>query len=289
MVWLYTEIAAPKGATERYAATGSCWRTTAVFNCDECGKEGRRELRRRSRTTVTDATYCNRRCAAVSRARARYEPLAVVANRPSKTCSTCKKHLPRSAFQAVTDKRDGMAAHCRPCRRANLNHNARRRYGALRVAELCIQCGAAKTLNGAGACEGCAAERGRYHRELRRSRMESGVCYSCGKGEPFAADMCRRCWFRRVATNTLSDPDAGAQIETIWERQRGRCAVTGDLLVPGHRRVSLDHIHPKAARGTNEPGNLRWVTFAVNRAKSHMLDVEFVEMCRRVVATFDSR
>lgn len=54
---------------------------------------------------------------------------------------------------------------------------------------------------------------------------------------------------------------------------------------PGYKRVSLDHRVPRARGGDDTIENLRWVSFAANRAKSALTDEEFLEMCRRVVAT----
>lgn len=93
------------------------------------------------------------------------------------------------------------------------------------------------------------------------------------------------CWFRRVASDTLKDPTMAPAIEELWRRQGGKCALTGVLLEPGGRRVSLDHITPRARGGSHDISNLRWVTYEANRAKSALADAEFLELCKCVVAT----
>lgn len=41
--------------------------------------------------------------------------------------------------------------------------------------------------------------------------------------------------------------------------------------------------------GTHEIENLRWVTNAANKAKNALSDTEFLELCRRVVATLGAK
>lgn len=60
-------------------------------------------------------------------------------------------------------------------------------------------------------------------------------------------------------------------------------------MVPGNRRASLDHIQPLSLGGTDDVDNLRWVTLRANHAKSDMNDAEFLDMCRRVVATLGAK
>lgn len=121
-----------------------------------------------------------------------------------------------------------------------------------------------------------------------------GQCFECHRPAD-AGRLCSKHWFERVARNCLklgaehvsaSEVTAlAATIAALWDKQRGRCALTNERLVPGDKRVSLDHITPRARGGTDEASNLRWVTFVANRAKSALTDAEFLEMCRGVVRT----
>lgn len=73
-------------------------------------------------------------------------------------------------------------------------------------------------------------------------------------------------------------------ILAIREKQKGLCGLTG---LPLTDSAEIDHIVPKARGGTNAPENLRWVNKEANRAKRDLLDSEFLELCRAVVAHFD--
>ncbi len=53
-----------------------------------------------------------------------------------------------------------------------------------------------------------------------------------------------------------------------------------------HRAPSPDQIVP--GKGY-VPGNVRWVLWAVNRAKGEMSEEDFVEICRKVVAYHDAK
>jgi hypothetical protein len=89
-----------------------------------------------------------------------------------------------------------------------------------------------------------------------------------------------RCWFNGSA-NRYRVPVA--DLCQLWELQGGRCAMTGDELVPGVN-ASLDHIGPVQRGGTSDIENLRWVTLQVNHAKRDFSDAAFVTMCRKIVA-----
>lgn len=71
-------------------------------------------------------------------------------------------------------------------------------------------------------------------------------------------------------------------MKALWEKQGGRCAYTGELLIPGVN-ASLDHKIPSTRGGTNDLENLQWVTYQVNRMKTDMLEEEFFRLCRMVL------
>lgn len=96
-------------------------------------------------------------------------------------------------------------------------------------------------------------------------------------------------WFKNVGVpHGLGNKTGIALLAALWEEQAGRCAVTGDTLVPGYN-ASLDHIIPKSKGGTNERGNLRWVLLSINRMKWDMSHEDFLLMCRRVVREQDQQ
>jgi 5-methylcytosine-specific restriction endonuclease McrA len=77
-----------------------------------------------------------------------------------------------------------------------------------------------------------------------------------------------------------------AMLRSLWEEQQGKCAVTGEKLVPGVN-ASLDHIQPLSRGGTSERSNLRWVTSTVNHMKWNLTDTEFVDKCRQIAQRAD--
>jgi hypothetical protein len=67
-----------------------------------------------------------------------------------------------------------------------------------------------------------------------------------------------------------------ATLSRAWYNQRGRCAYTGKLL---GRDAQVDHKVPVSRGGTNEPGNLHWVTPAANFVKRDKTHGEFLALC----------
>jgi 5-methylcytosine-specific restriction endonuclease McrA len=84
-------------------------------------------------------------------------------------------------------------------------------------------------------------------------------------------------WMRAVKLSGITARD----LASLWRRQRGLCALTGDRLTRDNAEV--DHILPKARGGDDSVANLRWTTRAVNRAKRDATDAEFAEMCGNVM------
>ena len=67
----------------------------------------------------------------------------------------------------------------------------------------------------------------------------------------------------------------------IAKKQKLKCALTGEKLTV--KNISLDHILPKSKGGLNNTSNIRLVTSPVNFAKRNLSDIEFVELCRKVL------
>jgi 5-methylcytosine-specific restriction endonuclease McrA len=274
MAWLHSEIS-------RYQ---SGWRRLAVIECDRCKALVRR------RPSDPAKSYCTKRCAnIVSTAKLR-TPTGPDGSKPCASCLEIK--TPSEFYTTIRDHgRVSLGSHCRQCcavrGRERAGHNAvldRKRYDAKVAAGVCTECGTRPVSSESVRCDFCR-QRKRYERAARvAERRANGICtsWSC-KLPALAGSLCLDCWFRRVATDTLGSRQSWAELKDLWLKQDGMCALTGSPLVPGAKRVALDHIVPKARGGGNEISNLRWVTFEVNRAKSDMLDEDFVEMCRRVV------
>ena len=73
---------------------------------------------------------------------------------------------------------------------------------------------------------------------------------------------------------------------SIWEEQEGRCKLSGAELGytgTGWSAASLDRIDPDI--GYIE-GNVQWVCWRINDAKSNMTNQDFINMCTAIAATF---
>lgn len=86
----------------------------------------------------------------------------------------------------------------------------------------------------------------------------------------------------------IEEPDITmTYMMNLFVEQKGLCALTGRSLVlsalnrrPARDGLSIDRIDSK--RGYII-GNVRYVTFQVNIAKSRFTDEEFISMCRDIV------
>lgn len=87
--------------------------------------------------------------------------------------------------------------------------------------------------------------------------------------------------FARRHNRSLTASD----LRALWERQGGRCGLTGRPLVAGPRALHLDHILPLRRGGGSDLSNLRWVTKDANFAKRDMTDDELLHLCRDIIAT----
>lgn len=172
----------------------------------------------------------------------------------------------------------------RRCPRHEADHRADtlRRRKARDDAGLCSNCGGPRDAQGK-LCAACLA----YFRERLSQRKASGLCVRCGYGAKATVGvMCRRCWFKKMAADCANARGPANDVladglETLWEKQRGLCALTGVEIVPGET-ASLDHILPRSRGGTDDLKNLQWVEFHINIAKRDLTPTEFVQLCRRV-------
>jgi hypothetical protein len=105
-----------------------------------------------------------------------------------------------------------------------------------------------------------------------------------------ALERARACRGRAYKERVAFDEAFVASVADDIERQKFRCAATGfpfDLdeigegAGAGHFAPSPDRIVP--SRGY-VPGNVRWVLWMVNRAKSRMTEDQFLKMCQAIAA-----
>lgn len=120
-----------------------------------------------------------------------------------------------------------------------------------------------------------------YWVAMTERRREAGVCLDCGSSEPLIGTgwpICLDCWFKGIARKRGGSRRNGPMIRAIFEEQQGRCAYTGELLVPG-TNASLDHKLPMSRGGKHEKVNLQWVTGRINSMKSDLTHEEFIALC----------
>lgn len=205
-------------------------------------------------------------------------------------CDRCKKmtNLSRVATQNAR-KLAGLcevcgvfadgAALCMACNQAK-SARGKKRYRLYKTACLCPGCGVAAEDN--SRCDACLKRAADTKSTLYDSRVKSGKCGGCGEPVMQGKLRCRACWMKHAARRWAGGADAAESLESIWQAQRGLCALTGVELVQGE--ASLDHIVPRSMGGPDDCSNLRWVHRVVNVMRGNRTDEELVVWCRRVIA-----
>ena len=150
-------------------------------------------------------------------------------------------------------------------------------------------------------CRSCLKKNSRRMSKEREKRAANGLCTRCGKGPPKeGVRQCQKCsdytskisknriiktFFEKRARNGSSlgySVLSAKMLWSLWKEQKGRCALTGVKL--GRDNSELDHIVAISKGGTGERSNLRWLHRDVNQAKRALSDLEFLDLCKRVIA-----
>jgi hypothetical protein len=132
-------------------------------------------------------------------------------------------------------------------------------------------------------CYECLVKRREYEAERRKRRIANNLCGKCVKNPPLPNNTnCLDCWFKnKAASNTRTVKNTQA-LKDMWERQKGRCAISGLPMTPG-LDASLDHIIPKSKGGSNTVTNLQWVLFDVNSLKSNNTIERLIVICKAII------
>lgn len=75
---------------------------------------------------------------------------------------------------------------------------------------------------------------------------------------------------------------SASQLQSLWEKQQGLCALTGR---PLDVTSEIDHILPISKGGDNSTGNSRWLCREANQAKHCLTDEQFFELCRLITTS----
>lgn len=210
------------------------------------------------------------------------------------TCDSCtQKAIVRSARRRTQRVAAGLCPcgqltdpqhkSCLKCRARSLA-NERATFKQKVAIGICPSC--SQPRDGIGAyCSVCKMAQ----REFVRSLKSRGICTSCTNSQATLGMACEPCWFKNLARRHHMPIAMATELRVLFEKQGGLCAMSGVAMTRGETNhlsgASLDHKRPRSAGGTNEIANLRFVTYAVNRARSNLSDADFVEMCRQVVET----
>lgn len=157
---------------------------------------------------------------------------------------------------------------------------------AAKYARRCVQCHRKAKREWMARDRTTPAGRVRQNVVARRAYANGGLARQRARKEEMKGAQ----WFKwREQFVRRTEPDITAvDIEAIWQKQDGRCALTGEALTKAN--AHLDHIIP-VVRGGRGLGlaNLRWVTKAANLAKRDLTDEEFYALCSTVIAWLGRR
>lgn len=122
---------------------------------------------------------------------------------------------------------------------------------------------------------------GRKRREQRRA---NGICIYCDElSLEHSAQFCLLHWACSIGSSCKNQTRSFAlKLIAKLEEQEYKCAITGDILVPGSN-ASIDHIVPKCKGGSNDISNLQWTTEIANRSKWEMSTDEYIAHCQKVI------
>ena len=152
----------------------------------------------------------------------------------------------------------------------------------------CLVRGCVMDRNGS-LCSACLQKQ-RQRAVMRAAERKAGDrCYRCNQPrETYVSrsvdyPQCAKCFFAATAFHHLGSRELGCELQRLFENQQRRCKYTRKLLILGDD-ASLDHIQARARGGLDAVLNFQWVTKQINDCKRALSHVEFVALCREVVA-----
>lgn len=157
-----------------------------------------------------------------------------------------------------------------------------------KLSGLCIYCGNQRGEDGTSTrCRPCAIAQNAYIKKRVDEKRANGICIRCDQ-PVLSWSQCRKHLLMELARSYGRSGVNWTDLERLWDKQNGKCAITGRQLVLGSG-ASIDHIVPRCLGGAHETHNMQWTTAQINRAKGEMLIEDFIQLCRDVVAYADSR
>jgi DNA-directed RNA polymerase subunit RPC12/RpoP len=211
------------------------------------------------------------------------------------TCPRCGADV----FASYENTPGRPGKYCKPCKEIT-NQQTYGKYLAEGVTQRkCHDCGETLPITDfrvssqgtlAKACKRCSSRRAYKHTKQHRLHITAYERKRLTDPDRF---------FRRKATvfnSTYKASIKAAELKQLWERQGGRCALSGVDLVVGKARTmsrrpdidlmgapDLDHILPASRGGRATVDNLRWVSRLVNAMRGALDTEDFVRVCEEVV------
>lgn len=167
---------------------------------------------------------------------------------------------------------------CSSCLESLRRRNNQHRI-AYRSTGKCISCG--KTADGKY-CAPCKVKAVDSNRRRQQALIRDGKCIKCAKPVDVArGQSCKMCILKATAHTWLGTAKRAPELRALLEAQDYKCPYTGRNLEIG-RNATIDHKVPRSRGGTDDIGNLQWVDWQVNKAKTDMTHDEFITLCRLV-------
>ncbi len=167
---------------------------------------------------------------------------------------------------------------------------------------LCIHCGSRPHTKEKTRCKVCLEKEATYGKEYRsreenkRRKLEynrarrkdlrnRGLCVNCGKekacnrvdflGRVLKNLLCEKCYLKEKAYKYLGRSDRWEELKELFEKQKGRCALSKKEIQIGHD-AHLDHIKPRLShRGLTTLNNLQWTEAMVNLGKRNKTGFDY--------------
>lgn len=191
-----------------------------------------------------------------------------------KLCPRCQKIKPTSEFWKSKAKSDGFQSHCKTCKYSGekkrledfeykqvknkiATESYHRRKAEIKSKRanlrreriengLCGHCGKNPREESKTECSDCRFHRNNQNRKTRHERRTTKkLCVVCGK-KPFEVKTsCTICYLKKIARGALKNSNLAPLLLEKLEKQNYRCPYTDSVLVLGENAV-LDHKFPRS-------------------------------------------
>lgn len=119
-----------------------------------------------------------------------------------------------------------------------------------------------------------------------KNNLELGLCSKCKSTRLLNSNsFCEKHFYQDISHKALGTKKKWEFVKQIYINQQGKCKYTHKDLILG-LNASIDHIKPiaKFPELKYEETNLQWVDLTINRMKRDLLEEEFINICKIIVA-----